>query len=370
MMNWGRWLLPCSVFACTPATDPGASVENIDVASDPDLQPLEPAPVIAATMGRQHACRQLQPDPDAFALDPPWIWRDDSGRGCEPGCTSQLGWSATQYDGIGVVMEASGDVVVESVGTSGPWKTRVPAGGLVTDRVQWLGDWCEDSRFPQWPGPTATEPIFLARAGAGRLHVTLIERASGRVILEREHEVPTGGSQPGVVELQLHCDGRGAQIHAKRGAMAWVAVLAYPSLDIVVRRDVPPALIGWEWRDHLDRDQRMRGVFLATDRPPPSPDGPYEQVEREEVTTGNRRYVRIGPQLFALDRAGNPLWHRELAPVPGCLEPSWELCGNCRPDEYGLGRKGEFIVLWKTGGRAAQIDVFDHDGREIVRFVQ
>jgi hypothetical protein len=338
---------------CTPTGEP---TDEPTPPIEPDTRDLVLAPELRL---REASCGQEYPSGRGIT-ETPWIWDSteahDASNDCRLGCSIGAERTSWSFDGLTVSLLEDGDWVANSDERLGEWRTEVDGGDFVPTRVRWT-TWC---------GPT--RPVVFAAFDERRLVLVTLDRTTGELLgrVEEWHS-DDRSDHPGIA-AQMYCTEDGVQLHAKSDRGAWLSSYSTTSLERLEHREVPAALAragmpaddhdGWVVLPHLPRGENRRDLFHLRDR--------------ERIDTPARRYDRVRFELFALDRAGDPLWHREAVHArPGCttMHHSLVACSRCPNPSQHLSIFEDWVVLASYDIRST-VDVFDAEGAHVIHIAE
>lgn len=345
-----RGLVALVVGACTPADDSIAEPGGAE-ASTPTKESIAAYLLSPAMQQHEPPCRQSFPSGLGIA-ETPWIWNGVDDYNCRAGCSVGVTHSTWSSDGLTVSLLDHGAWMVDSDESLGVWEREVDPGDFVPTQVRWTS-WC---------GPVL--PIVFAAHDARQLRLVVLERTTGEEIA-RAHEwlAPDRSTLVGF-DLQMYCTLDGVQLHAKSERGAWWSSYSSLDLDRLEHRELPDALA----RPGAPADDRVTLPHL----PRGEERLPWAAPERERIDTADRRYDRVGTELFALAPNGDPLWHRdaELEP-PGCRTwgDSLMMCSRCPTPSQHLSLFEEWVVVRSYDIRST-LDVFDRDGVHLVHLYE
>jgi hypothetical protein len=345
------------VGACTPVAEPIAD------AVPPSAPVTETDRKAERTLRDEMGlCTQTYP-PQWGAPPTPWIWDsteahdDPASPSCRLGCSIGPTRSSWSYDGLTVSLLDHGDLAVNSDERRGVWQKQIDLGDSKPSRVRWT-TWC---------GPN--QPLVLAAYDEQRLALVALDRTSGEELARAEEWLSDDRSPLAGLGMQMYCHVDGIQLHAKSDRGAWLSSYSSDTLERLEHRDVPAALAdpgapaddhdGWVALPHLPRDEYAGGPIVDL--------GPHDRVD-----TSERRYRRVGYELFALDWRGDPLWHRvAVTERPGCTDwfDSLVGCSRCPNPSQHLARFEDWIVL-RTYDVRSTVDVFDAEGAHVIHIAE
>ncbi len=347
-----RGLVVLVIGACAPV---GEAIEE----EPPPSVPIAPSPARAALLFEREApC--VQSYPSYLGIErTPWIWDSDGahdeGQTCRLGCSVGPTRSTWSFDGLTVSLLAHGDWVVNSDELLGVWQREIDPGEWIPRRVRWT-TWC---------GPL--RPVVFAAYDEHRLTLVTLDRQTGEELARVDERLDADGSPQVGIDVQMYCTVDGAQLHAKSERRAWWSSYSTDSLVRLEHRELPPAL-AWSGAPADDHD----GWLVLPHLPRSENRGRFGGLDRERLDTSDRRYDRVGFELFALAPNGDPLWHRAaVTERPGCTDWSDSLvgCSRCPTPSQHLARFEDWIVL-RTYDIRSTLDVFDRDGTHLVHLAE
>jgi hypothetical protein len=275
----------------------------------------------------------------------PWIWDNTESwqePACRLGCSNDASHPTTTFDGITVTLRG-GELSVAGAGPTAAWRVDIPSAGLVARRARWA-TWCR---------PRQQAGIVLVAHDDRVYRVVEIDRDCGAITSTQEGVLSPSGERVEEFDFQMHCAG-GLRIHALADGVAWSSYWD-DFLAPIEFRELPEAL---------------RGSFAMLERPRANG---APSTPTQELRTATRRYFRRGKELYALDAAGEPLWHRVAeADALGCLPiPQLGLvgCSRCPNPAEHLSLRGDYVVLATLDVRST-VDVYDANGDRIVHIVE